>query len=51
VHHWKRKNYADRLAVQEQIAEMRRRAAERADFALKGMLSPVKYFQGVEREG
>jgi hypothetical protein len=37
VRHWKRKNYADRLAVQEQIAEMQRRAAERADFALKGM--------------
>jgi hypothetical protein len=31
------KNYEDRLSTQERIAEMQRRAAERADFALKGL--------------
>jgi hypothetical protein len=37
VLHSKRKNYPDRLSAQERIAELQRRAAERADFALKGM--------------
>jgi hypothetical protein len=31
------KNDEDRLSTQERIAEMQRRAAERADFALKGL--------------
>jgi hypothetical protein len=37
VHHWKMKNYEDRLSTQERIGEMQRRAAERADVALKGL--------------